>query len=345
MRKYNLILLIILFIKFSALGCSCGDSDIFNSYESAINIFTGKILSENIEELYDTLFVDQTNFEIIQTGDWQYDIQVLDVYKSEINANEIIKINTDRYSSCSYSLDVGSDYLIFTYKWNGKLYTGFCTRTAKIDSNFAKKDLVQLNKFKTNLNSDRYLQGTYISEDNTTIIKFSGNGRLIYQCEEDGETKKGKGDYIFKKGRLKVDFNQNMVDRTQVNHMLYEEGYDSIVFIIRIMDIDKNPTIDDFEISLLKVDGTEIYHADIKGNISRFAIASGIELLGMIFSKPGYPIHFENIPNWGKDYHELTLKWDQIFINLKDHKKNFKVSYKNDQLVLDGVKFILNSYY
>ncbi|WP_460546393.1 hypothetical protein [Echinicola sediminis] len=57
MKKYCLIVAIILLTKINGLGCSCAESDIFSSYESALNVFKGEILSEGEVELYDTLYV------------------------------------------------------------------------------------------------------------------------------------------------------------------------------------------------------------------------------------------------------------------------------------------------
>jgi len=326
----------ILLTKSNVLGCTCADSDIYRSYESALNIFKGEIISEGEVEIYDTIYVDRTNFELIHTGDWKYEVRILDVYKSDLNLDSTITIQTDQGSSCAFPLEVGSEYLIFTYMWNGILSTGYCTRTAKTSSKQAKNDLTHLEKFKSKINTGNYKQGSFISEDKATTFMFYGNGRLIYSHQKEGKIYKGKGEYIFKNGQLKIVFNQNINNRTWGNHMLYEEGHDSIKFEVGIKDVDENAIINGFEISLLNIDSTEIYHAIVDGNTAKFAIEKENKLSGMILSKTGYPRYFEDIPNWGKDYHEITLKWDKAFINLKGQDMKLEASFKNDNIILNG---------
>ncbi|GAB3659941.1 hypothetical protein GCM10028791_33640 [Echinicola sediminis] len=220
--------------------------------------------------------------------------------------------------------------------WNGVLSTGYCTRTAKTSSKQAKNDLTYLKKFKSKINSGNYKQGTFISEDEATTFTFYGNGRLIYSHHQDGMFYKGKGEYIFKNDKLKIDFNEEINNRTWGNHMLYEEGQDSIKFEVGIKGVGEKTIIKGFEISLLNIDSIQVYHGIVDGNTAKFAIEKGIELSGMILSKTGYPRYFEDVPNWGNDYHEITLEWDKAFINLKGQEMKLEASFKNDKIILNG---------
>lgn len=141
MKRYFLIAIFFLFSTPSiSFACSCGTGEPAHEFNRARMIFIGRMRggSEKWVEK------DQAGkSHSLEAGDVRFAVE--EVFKGKEVGEVTVVINSHMQTSCGpYGLKRGERYLVYAYaseEGEKQLYTGVCTRTTTVSSEYAKEDL------------------------------------------------------------------------------------------------------------------------------------------------------------------------------------------------------------
>lgn len=124
----------------AAYACVCGESEPPVEFNSAEAVFIGKMLG-GTEKL--TVTDDDSKERTIEAGTVRF--HVVENFKGAAISQIVVQIASHAGTTCGpYGLTPGKIYLIYAYAGEGGnalLYTGVCTRTSPINSEWIKRDL------------------------------------------------------------------------------------------------------------------------------------------------------------------------------------------------------------
>ena len=141
MKKLYLIALPLCLFLFPAtiLACSCVHRPPANAFNEAKVVFIGRMLGGTQK-----LSVTDENGKAISIEAGKVRFAVEEMFKGN-NAEELtLEVDSNEGTSCGpYGLTRGAKYVVYAYtSRDGKvIYTGVCTRTTTVDSEYAKEDL------------------------------------------------------------------------------------------------------------------------------------------------------------------------------------------------------------
>lgn len=152
-------------------ACSCATSDPPSEFNRAKVVFTGRMLGGT--EKFSSAGEKGAAIRL-EAGDVRFSVE--ESFKGDISGKITIRIDSMRGTSCGdYGLKRGEVYLIYAYASDDDadklLYSGVCTRTAPVNSEYIKEDL----KFLRNLpapGTGGNLQGKIWADSK----KMSGDG-------------------------------------------------------------------------------------------------------------------------------------------------------------------------
>ena len=141
MKRYFLIAIFFLFLTPStSFACSCGTGEPAQEFNEARMVFIGKLRS-GTEKWVEK---DQAGkSHSLLAGDVRFAVE--EVFKGREVAEVTIGISSNKGTSCGpYGLKRGERYLVYAYASKQdeiQLYSGVCTRTVTVSSEYAKEDL------------------------------------------------------------------------------------------------------------------------------------------------------------------------------------------------------------
>lgn len=136
-------LLGIFLFSYPAYACTCGNSEPPVEFNEARAIFIGKML-EGTEEI--KVADELKKSYVIEAGKVRFAIE--EIFKGPVAKELTVEIASHAGTNCGpYGLKRGERYLVYAYangdNWN-ELYTGVCTRTSLVSSDYIKEDLAFL---------------------------------------------------------------------------------------------------------------------------------------------------------------------------------------------------------
>ncbi|HVG32218.1 MAG TPA: SpaA isopeptide-forming pilin-related protein [Pyrinomonadaceae bacterium] len=121
-------------------ACSCATGDPASEFNDAKAIFIGQMLGGN-EKL--SVKDSKGKSHSIEAGDVRFMVE--EIFKGDVAGETTIQVASHNGTSCGpYGLKRGERYLVYVYSSEEDekiLYTGVCTRTVAVSSNYAKEDL------------------------------------------------------------------------------------------------------------------------------------------------------------------------------------------------------------
>ncbi len=126
-----------------AHACSCATGDPSSEFNGAKAVFIGRMLGGT-----ETLSVKDNKGKTSQIEAGGGRFNVVKQYKGKISSKITIQVDSMEGTSCGdYGLKRGEIYVVYVYENDdGELYTGVCTRTVPVKSEYAKEDLQFLRK-------------------------------------------------------------------------------------------------------------------------------------------------------------------------------------------------------
>lgn len=119
-----------------ALACVCAYSSPCEEFGRAKVIFTGRMI-EGSEKLGNEKNKDGQEV-FYEAGQVRFAVD--EVFKGDKVSEVTLSVDSNKDTSCGYSMIRGERYLVYAYEHNGKLHTGVCTRTTLVSDEGAKED-------------------------------------------------------------------------------------------------------------------------------------------------------------------------------------------------------------
>ncbi|KAB2334462.1 hypothetical protein F7731_14705 [Cytobacillus depressus] len=133
------ILIILMFVNPSsiAMACDCNIPKNANeALEKAAAVFRGEVLQLTEEK------INGESYSVAL-------ISVSEIWKG-IEESQV-RVYTEKGSSCQFDFEVGKEYLLYSYEYNGMLKVINCSRCAEVK--YANQDLLELGKGKEPVNT------------------------------------------------------------------------------------------------------------------------------------------------------------------------------------------------